>query len=176
MPTSPSILNYFTGTGYATFTPSGGSARDLGNCVAASITPSSTAKEHKNQRSGKAKVDKTDYIDFKMELKLTLDEITLDNLKLLLSGSDITTNSDGTRTMTARAANVSGAITWTGTNSTGNKFSLTIPSIDFGPSGSFDLITAENAWGEIELTGSVNATDNSDGTSDFFTLTETAAS
>lgn len=174
MATSPSTLNLFQGKGYMMWTPSGGAERDLGYCDGCKLTPGSTKLVYKSQRAGTANTVKTVYPDKTMELEIQLAELTSENLQLLFGAPDPTANSDGTKTLYARGEHITGSLRWVGTNDVGNKFAIVFGDVDIGPSGELDLIVVDG-WGQVTLAVSVNAVENSDGTSDFFTMTETPA-
>lgn len=85
--------------------------------------------------------------------RIVLDEITADNLGMLLL-SDVTEVTDGTNTIDIFSeSEITGALTFTGTNDVGNQVTVEMPSVSFGPSGSLSLIGDD--WGQIELTADV---------------------
>lgn len=98
MTDSPSTDNYFQGTGYALWTPTGGVQRDLGNIVECELTPSQDKLEHKKTRGGSKKTDFTQYNNQAMQIRIVLDEITAENLQLLLMSSAPVASTDGTKT------------------------------------------------------------------------------
>lgn len=169
MPASPNTLNYFIGKGITTFTPTGGSPRDLGNAPEVELTPNVEELEHFSSRSGVRNMDRKVVIEKGLTLRIVLDEITAENLAMLLLGN-VETNSDGSKTFQIyERTEVTGAIGFVGTNDVGNKVTITLPQVSFGPSGSFNPISDE--WGQIELTGEVLANEYTDGSSDFGTIT-----
>lgn len=173
MPASPSPLNYFIGKGIIKFTPTGGAKRDLGNAPEVEITPSLEKLDHFSSRAGIKKKDRSAPVQAGTTIRIVLDEITAENLGMVML-SDVATNSDGTKTLRIMSkTEITGAIEFTGTNEVGNKADIDLPSVSFGPSGSFNAISDE--WGNIEITGEVLATEYTDGTSDFGTITITDA-
>lgn len=109
---SPSTLNYFIGSGVVYFNrldtagnPTG--ELDLGNVPNFSITPSVESVKHYESRTALKELDKE--IDTKIEysIKFTLEEYSIENLKLVL-GDGITTsketqgNGNATDTITAK--------------------------------------------------------------------------
>ncbi|RWB85915.1 MAG: hypothetical protein EOQ52_20400 [Mesorhizobium sp.] len=173
MADSPSTTNYFQGTGYALWTPTGGAQRDLGNIVECELTPSQDKLEHKKTRGGSKKTDFTQYNNQAVQIRLVLDEITAKNLALLLMSSDPTDNTDGSSTIRIMSeSQISGALEFVGDNNVGNKVHGVFPSVSFGPTGSFSPISGDD-FGQIEITGDLLATDYTDGTSDFGQMTVT---
>lgn len=169
MPASPNTLNYFIGKGIIKFTPSGGVQRDLGNAPEVEMTPSIDKLDHFSSRSGVRNKDRSVVREKGMTLRVVLDEITGENLAMLLLG-DVETATDGSKSFQIFSeTEISGAILFTGTNDIGAQVTVSMPNVSFGPSGSFSPITDE--WGQIELTGEVLATEHTDGTSDFGTIT-----
>lgn len=173
MADSPSTDNYFQGTGYAMWTPAGGPPRDLGNIVECEITPSQDKLEHKKTRGGSKKTDFTQYNNQAVQIRIVLDEITAENLQLLLMSSTPTDNTDGSKTIRIMSESViSGALEFIGDNTQGNKVHGVFPSVSFGPTGSFSPIEDAD-FGQIEITGDLLATTYTDGSSDFGTMTVT---
>lgn len=173
---SPSTTNYFQGTGYLKWTPTGGTQRDLGNVVECEITPTVDKLEHKSKRTGSAKTDKTIYRNQAATIRVVLDEITAKNLALIMMDSSPTEASDGSETVRIlKDSIIEGALTFTGTNDIGNQVDGDFPSVSFGPSGSFSPISGDD-FGQIEITGDLLSVTYSDGTADFGTITVRPAS
>lgn len=173
MTDSPSTDNYFQGTGYCLWTPSGGAQRDLGNIVECEITPSQDKLEHKKTRGGSKKTDFTQYNNQAMQIRIVLDEITAENLQLIFMGSDPVENTDGSKTIRLMNQSViAGALEFIGDNTQGQKVHGVFPSVSFGPTGSFSPIEDAD-FGQIEITGDLLAITYTDGSSDFGTMTVT---
>lgn len=150
MATSPSTLNYFIGKGTISFTATGGSARDLGNAPEVELTPAIEKLDHFSSRSGVRSKDRTIVLEKTLTLRIVLDEITADNLALLLLGGTV----DTTNTFTIyENSEITGSLVFTGTNDVGNQVTMTLPNVSFTPTGSLNLISDE--WGQIELTADV---------------------
>lgn len=165
MPATPNILNYFIGKGYATWTPDGGSPRDLGNIVECETTPEIDELEHKTSRVGISKTDRKVVREVAVKIRFVLDEITAENVAMLL-GSEVVTNTDLSKSIRIMSkTEIRGALTFTGTNEVGNVVTGSFPVVSFIPSGSFSLISDEFA--SIEITGDLLATTYTDGSSDF---------
>ncbi|KQZ19356.1 hypothetical protein ASD50_07685 [Mesorhizobium sp. Root552] len=170
MATSPNPLNYFVGKGTIKFTPTAGVQRDLGNAPEIELTPTIEKLDHFSSRSGVRNKDRSVAIEKGMTLRVVLEELTAENLAMLLLGGDIDEASDGTKSFAIFAeTEITGAISFTGTNDIGAKVTMSLPNVSFGPSGSFNPISDE--WGQIEVTAEVLATEHTDGTSDFGTVT-----
>ncbi|RWO23368.1 hypothetical protein [Mesorhizobium sp.] len=171
---SPSTTNYFQGTGKCLWTPTGGAQRDLGNIVECELTPSVNKLEHKKTRGGSKKTDFTQYNDQAVVMRIVLDEITAENLAMLLM-SEVVENSDGTKTLRLMSVStITGALEFVGDNNVGNTVHGVFPSVSFGPTGSFSPISGDD-FGQVEVTGDLLAIEYTDGSSDFGTMTVTEA-
>lgn len=176
MPASPNTVNYFEGTGILKFTPTGGVERDLGNIVSFEITPAVERRDHFSKRQGTRKKDRSVVTQQSATAVIVMDEITAENLRLLLM-SEVVENTDGTNTLRILSiSEITGALTFEGTNDIGNKFDGNFPSVSFGPSGSFSPISDGDDWGQLEVTCELLSTEYTDGSTDFGTITETPAS
>lgn len=171
---SPSTINYFQGTGKCLWTPTGGVQRDLGNIVECELTPSVDKLEHKKTRGGSKKTDFTQYNNQAVQMRIVLDEITAENLAMLLM-SEVVENSDGTKTLRLMSVStITGALEFVGDNNVGNTVHGVFPSVSFGPTGSFSPISGDD-FGQVEVTGDLLAIEYTDGSSDFGTMTVTEA-
>lgn len=156
MATSPDISNYFEGKGVVSFTPDGGTKRDLGNCLSFRVAPEFETKEHKNFRNGTTEIDVTSVSSKKGTVTLQLDEITPDNLAMFLFATQ-STNSAGKQELSILAADtVKGEIELVGANDQGSKYTVTLPVVSFVPTGEFDFIGED--YGVIELVGTISST------------------
>jgi len=173
VPISPDVDNYFIGAGYLTFTPDGGSPRDLGNVVEVELTPSVDKKEHKTKRVGSAKTDVTRFTNQTVQIRLVLDELTGKNMQLMMMSDDPNVNTDGSETIRIMKESViAGSLAFTATNDVGNQIDILMPSVSFGPSGSFSpIVSGDDEFQTIEMTGDLLAVTYTDGTSDFGTMT-----
>lgn len=153
MASSPNPLNYFLGKGKITFTPTGGSPRDLGNAPDVELTPELERLDHFSSRSGVRSKDRSIILEKTLTLRIVLEEITAENLGLLLL-SDVDTDTTGAKVLDIFSlSEITGSIEFEGTNDVGNKVNLNLPNVSFGPSGSLNLISDE--WGRIEITADV---------------------
>jgi hypothetical protein len=86
MPDSPSVLNYFIGTGILSFKAAGAPVyRDLGNAPSFKTKLALTKKEHKSSRDGARSIDRTTITDKKIEITFTLEEPTPENVAMASS-------------------------------------------------------------------------------------------
>lgn len=148
-----SPLNYFIGKGTLSWTPTGGSARDLGNAPEVEITPEIEKLDHYSSMAGVRSKDRSVVISKTLRIRVVLDEITAENLQLLLMGGTITTASGVSTFEMFANSEITGALVFTGTNDIGNQVTVDMPSVSFTPSGSLNLISDE--WGQIEITGEI---------------------
>lgn len=157
MPSEPNVLNYHIGRATVQWTPSGGSPRDLGNCVSGQLTPNIEFLDHFSSRAGIRSKDRSVVLETGGTVSLTLDEITPENLSMLLFGGDgstVTTNTAGKKVFDVLSVSeVKGELVITGTNQVGNKFTATLNTVSFQPDGSFDMISEE--WNQIVLSGEI---------------------
>ncbi|RWF44296.1 MAG: hypothetical protein EOS65_02660 [Mesorhizobium sp.] len=172
MAASPSTTNYYQGTGKCLWTPTGGSQIDLGNIVECELTPSVDKLEHKKTRGGSKKTDFTQYNNQAVQIRIVLDEITAENLRLMFMSAveEITTGQNQINLMSESV--ITGALEFVGDNNVGNTVHGVFPSVSFGPTGSFSPISGDD-FGQIEITGDLLATEHTDGSSDFGTMTVT---
>lgn len=169
MPNSPDVMNYFSGTGICYFKRTGESEyRDLGNAPAVSVGPVLETREHKTSRAGSRSVDRIFTTSKKGELKVSLDEITPENLALFFLG-DVSVDTAGNSVVSGFTNNsVTGAFRIVGTNEIGSKYQFDALNVQFIPSGEFSFIADEESV--IELTANISQDDDGN----YFTITELA--
>jgi hypothetical protein len=168
MPTSPNVQNYHIGKGIVSFKETGTSTFiDLGNAPAFVYTPTITKKEHFSSREGIKTKDFTAITEIGATVKVTLDEITAENLAMFALG-DLTS---GTITGLTKAE-FTGTLMVEGTNDIGQHVNWT-GDVSFVPSGDFSFITDTDNFSTIILDAEVmKSTDGSFGT---WTVTEPTA-
>lgn len=171
MSTSPDIANLSVGKGIVSFTPDGGAERDLGEVSTLTTTPNVDILDYFSARSGISKKVKSVVRTTSLEVAMTMNEITAENLALQLLGEvqQLTTGQKTFRIMSQAA--VTGSLKFTGTNNIGNKVDIVLDSVTFRPSGAFSPISED--WQGVEVTGEALATEYTDGTSDFGSVTVT---
>lgn len=162
MATSPNVLNYSVLKGKVFFTPTGEGERALGNAPEIELTPNVDTLAHYSSQEGVRTKDKEVTLEKSCEIRIVLDEITADNLSILLL-SDVYTGSDGQSELSImEVSSITGVIRIEGTNDVGKKIDVVLPSVTFRPSGGLNLISDE--WAQIEITGEVLAVGGNFGT------------
>jgi hypothetical protein len=161
MPVSPDVQNYHIGKGIVSFKETGSATFvDLGNAPKFIYTPTTTKKEHFSSREGIKTKDFTAITEIGATVKVTLDEITPENLAMFALG-DLA--SDGTITGLTKAE-FAGTLKVIGTNDIGQHVSWT-GDVSFVPSGDFSFITDADDFSTIELEAEVQkSVDGSFGT------------
>jgi hypothetical protein len=151
MPTSPSVQNYHIGKGIVSFKETGSATFvDLGNAPSFVYTPNVEKKEHFSSREGIKTKDFTAITQISATIKVTLDEITPENLAMFALG-DLA--SDGTITGLTKAE-FTGTLKVIGTNDIGQHVGWT-GDISFVPSGDFSFITDSDDFSTLELEAEV---------------------
>ena len=155
MPTSPSVQNYHIGNGIASFKEAGaGTFRDLGNAPSFIYTPEVEKKEHLSSREGVKTKDFTAVTQVGATVKITLDEITGDNLAYFALG-EVGTDTDGNTTISGLSkTEFTGDIKVVGTNDIGQQVDF-LATVSFVPSGDFSFITDGDDFTTIELEAEV---------------------
>ena len=151
MPTSPNVSNYHIGKGIVSFKETGGTAFvDLGNAPSFMYTPTVSKLEHFSSREGVKTKDFTAVTQVGATIKLTLDEITADNLAIFMLGeTDVTV--PGAITISAlQKIEFVGDLKVVGSNDIGQQVDWT-GKVSFIPSGDFSFITSEDEFSTIEL-------------------------
>src|SRR5262245_14677812 len=173
MPTSPSVQNYHIGKGIVSFKETGGSIfRDLGNAPSFIYTPSVEKLEHFSSREGVKTKDFTAITTIAATIKVTLDEITAENLAPFALGT-VGTDTSGNKTIAARTkTELTGEIKVVGTNDIGQHVGFDA-TISFVPSGDFSFITDEDEFTVIELEAEVMK--SADGSFGIWTIEDTTA-
>jgi hypothetical protein len=177
MPTSPSTLNYSVLKGQIYFTPTGGSEGSLGNAPEIEATPEVDKLDHFSSMAGVRSKDRSVVREKTLTLRVVLDEITPENLRLVLLGGDLeagsTTGADAFGIFAS--SEFTGAVRFAGANDIGNKVSFNLPRCSILPSGT-GVPFISDEWAQIELNVDVlfNAATNDFGTAEVEHETETA--
>jgi hypothetical protein len=168
MPNSPSILNYFIGTGILSWQAGGaGAFRDLGNAPSFRMKPTLTKIEHNSSRDGSRSVDRTLISGQKIEVTIELEEITPANLAMAFLGEQSQNSAGQTVVSLFTQSSVQGKLRFVGTNNVGTRYEVELTSVEFTPDSEFDWISEEIT--SITLVGiATNVTGS------FGTITETA--
>jgi hypothetical protein len=149
MATAHSVTNYAIPKGVVTFTPTGGSEVDLGNCSNFTYTADVTKKDHFSSREGIRTKDYSVVSQLGATIKLTLDEINETNLGLFLL-AETGTSSLGGLTDTQRT----GELVFTGANSVGPQMTFT-GKVQLQPGGDMSLVTDSDDWQTIPINAEV---------------------
>jgi len=155
MPTSPNVQNYHIGKGIVSFKEVGQSTyRDLGNAPAFVYTPAIEKLEHFSSREGVKTKDFTAVTSISATIKVTLDEITGENLAYFaLAEQGVDT--DGNVTLDGlKKTEFIGDIKVVGTNDIGQQVDFDA-TVSFVPEGDFSFITAEDQFTILEITAEV---------------------
>jgi hypothetical protein len=147
--TSPNIENYIIGKGVVTWQLQGTTpVIDLGNCQRFEMTPKVDKLPHWNQRLGTRFKDLIVPVTKEMELVMSLDEWSYENLILALYGT-----LSGTTNNILDQPQLIGQIVFTGSTNVGPRKLVTLPTVALFSNGKLDLIS--NEWAELEVSGEV---------------------
>src|SRR5512139_159160 len=114
MATAPSITNYAIPKGVVTYTPTGGSLTQLGNCSNFTYTPDVVKKDHFSSMAGIRTKDLSVVSQLAATIKMVLDEINEFNLSLFLLAESGTASLGG-----LTDTNLTGELVFTGGNDIG---------------------------------------------------------
>ncbi|RWN11758.1 hypothetical protein [Mesorhizobium sp.] len=167
---SPDISNLSIGKGILYFTPTGGSERDMGECSAFETTPSGDTLDYFSNRVGIKKKVRSVVTSTSLGIRIVANEITAENLAMALGGDTPASGGSGIKSFNImRKTEVTGSLRFEGQNDIGNRLDVSLPSVSFKPGGTFNPLSEE--WQEIEINGEALAVENTDGTSDFGSVT-----
>jgi hypothetical protein len=151
---SPNVDNYYIGKGIVKWKADGDpDFRDVGNAPLFEVTISVTKLDHFSSRQGIRFKDRSIVTEVNATVKMTLEEITSDNLLLALLGDknagppiviDIGTNTE-----------LTGALRFIGTNDVGMRMQIDLPSVLITPDTAISPIS--DGWGSIGVAGDINA-------------------
>lgn len=152
MPDSPSILNYYSGTGNVYFQKAGEVTwRHVGNAPSFKIKPTLTKKEHNSSMDGARGVDVTFITGRKLEVTIELEEFTPENLALAFLGTQ-STNSDTHELIDIFTQNsIVGSLKFTGNNEQGSQYEVILASVEFQPDAEVEFIGQDT--GTLTLSG-----------------------
>jgi hypothetical protein len=153
--TSPSIYNYHIGKGIVSFKAAGASSFvDLGNAPAFVYTPTVTKKEHFSSRGGIKIKDFTAITQVAATVKITLDEITGQNLGFFALAVPGTDTAGDIILSGLSKAEFTGDIKVVGTNDIGQQVDF-LATVLFVPSGDFSFITDGDDFTKIVIDAEV---------------------
>jgi hypothetical protein len=158
---SPDVLNYIVGKGIVSFCVEGTSPDqyiDLGNAPSFTYKADVKSLDHFSSRAGTKSKDYSVDTERSATITLTLDEFSVENLKLALQA----TIGSGGVLIIGDSTSITGKLRLVGTNDVGPRYQWDFPSVKWTPGKAIELIG--DTWGQIELTGDVLLVDGSFGT------------
>jgi len=159
---TPNVNNYVIGKGAVYFTPSGGVQRHLGNVAEMEIEIAVEELEHFSSQTGTRTKDLTVVLEKSATIRLVLEEWTQRNLAMALLGT-IGNDTSGADIINIGAeSSILGQLSFTAANDVGPKWDYVFPSVSFRPDGAIAPISDE--WGQLEMSGEVNAVSGQFGT------------
>lgn len=146
---SPNTDNYQIGKGVFTFKQEGKSTfRDLGNVESGVLTPKLTTLDHFSSRLGVKSKDKTITLEKAAQFKIVMDEVTADNIAIMVLGT-VNEYAVGGPTIEIFSSNsVNGWLRFVGANEVGAQIQMDLYNVSFTPSGDFQVISDE--WNKME--------------------------
>lgn len=151
---APDADNYQVGKGIVSFKPDGAADYiDLGNVAELEYTPNIEKLDHYSSRAGTRTKDKSIVQTRSGSLRILMEELTAQNLSMLLMGT-VDDAAVGGPTIDIMATDlIRGEVKFVATNDVGPRWDLQFYNVEFSPSGSFNPISDE--WNQIEVTGEV---------------------
>ena len=161
---SPNILNYTVGKGRVQVRLTGETNfRDIGNCPEFEFTPTIEKLEHFSSQTGVKSKDRTIVLSKAGTLRVVMEELTAENMRIALLGNAISAESGGDQEIEIfGSSSITAEVKFIGTNDVGPKYEYYFRSVDFIPSSSINLISDE--WLQVEISGDVAAVSGSFGT------------
>jgi hypothetical protein len=159
MATAPNINNYQIPTGKVFFKPTGGTFRDLGNCVSFTISSTLTKKEHFRNYGGRRTKDKTIITQVQATAKFVLDEINADNLAFFALGTPVQNSDDSYSISGLSNTNFTGTMRVIGDNQVGPLVHWE-GDVSFNPAGDFSLLKDNDDFNQINCEADVQADAN----------------
>jgi hypothetical protein len=162
---SPSTKNLLIGKGVCLLKPEG--ATDyypVGNVPSLDITPTVEKLEHFSSMEGTKTKDEVIVLSKSGTIKMVMEEITADNIALLMLG-DVTKSGYagyGAEIALFSRASITSAFLFYGTNDKGPRWKIDIPKVIWNPSGAFSPIS--DAYAKLEATGEWSALEGDFGT------------
>lgn len=151
---SPNVNNLQVGKGYIEFMKDGQSDwRHLGNCSEMVITPEVETLEHFSSMEGTKKKDLVIVLEQKATAKITMEEMTPDNLSLMVYGDVDEDAVGGPEVEIFANSGVTGRLRFTGTNDVGPKITADLYHVSFTPTGDLGMISDE--FNSMEITADV---------------------
>jgi hypothetical protein len=170
---SPNVANYQVSKGIVSFMKEGTSVfRDLGNVEKMALTPKLTTVDHWSSRSGVKKKDLVIVLEKTATVKIDMDEITADNIALMVLGTVDNSAAGGPTVEIFDVNSVNGWLRFIGTNDVGARVTMDLYNVAFNPSGDFTLIS--DSWNTMQAVAEVLAASSSIATAATSILTATS--
>jgi hypothetical protein len=164
--TSPDVGNLAVGKGFILFKPTDQSSFfHVGNVPTFTFTPKATVLDHYTAMAGSKIKDLSIITEKSGEVKMDLEELTAQNLAMLVMGTvgtDASTPANPQVQIFSRSSFV-GELKFYATNEVGPRWYVDLLSVNLVPSGDFSQIV-DNAFMKMPITGSVQAIDGVFGT------------
>lgn len=153
---SPDTGNYLIGKGIILFQPVGdANFYHVGNVPSLAITPKTTLLDHFSSMAGTKTKDLTIVTEKTMEMKMQMEEFTARNLALIMLGDIDNTDPTAPIVNLFTQPSSTGHLKFYATNDVGPRWFIDLPSVTINPSG--DLAVISDAFGAMEVTGSINS-------------------
>lgn len=167
--TPPSVDNYMIGKGILSIAKwtggVAGSYEDIGNCSKFEFEMTEQTIEHYSQRTGLKTQDQETVIQTGYTVNFTLDEISVENMRMFLKGT-----LSGTRIIYANQnVNQQYALKFVADNPVGPNYNFEFWKVKLTPNGAFSLISDE--YTTMSFTGKGLTDTAGHATSPFFTVT-----
>lgn len=163
--------NYRIGKGVLSFTPVGGTKRDLGNATEITLTPEIETLEHFSSRAGLRQKDKEVVLETGGTVAATLEEFTAFNVALMTMGTLDEAAVGGPEVDIFQQAEIRGRLEVVATNVVGPRWDWDLYNVSITPTGEFSAIDDE--WGNMELEMSVLASTEAPNVGKFGILKQT---
>jgi hypothetical protein len=151
---SPNVENLQVGKGIVSFWKEGDSEyRDLGNVKSMVLTPQVTTLEHFTSRTGIKTRDVLMTLEQKAEVKVIMEEITAQNLQLMVYGGVDLAAVGGPTVEIFGSTQIKGKLKFVGTNDVGPKITMILDNVSWTPSGDLQMISDE--WNNMEVLGAI---------------------
>jgi hypothetical protein len=164
--TSPDVGNLAVGKGFILFKPTDQTSFfHVGNVPTFTFTPKATVLDHYSSMAGTRIKDLTIVTEKSGEVKMDLEELTAQNIALLMMGdvgTDASTPPKQQVQIFSRSSLV-GELKFYATNEVGPRWYVDLLSVNLTPAGDFSPII-DNAFVKMVVSGSVQAVDGVFGT------------
>lgn len=151
---SPNVENLQIGKGIVSFKKEGDSTfRDLGNVTSMVFVPKVTQLDHYTSRAGVKKRDVLITLEQLADVKIVMEEITAQNLALMVYGAVDLAAVGGPEVEIFGASQVKGALKFVGTNDVGPKLLINLDNVSWTPTGDLQMISDQ--WNNMEVTGAI---------------------